>query len=105
MAARFESAGVLENFAARIIGHQVDTMTYGLYSGEIDWDKAVEAMSKVDYYRAIKKAPKGLTVIKLQKVIHKTIQKTSHPQVNMAFMSRVQGFGHFWAQLDTEPSY
>jgi len=49
LAARFESAGVLENFAARIIGHQVETMTYGLYSGKIDWDKAVEAMAKVSY--------------------------------------------------------
>jgi integrase len=31
----FETAGVNETFAARIIGHKIDTMTYGLYSAGI----------------------------------------------------------------------
>jgi len=27
-------------------------MTYGLCAGDLDWDKAVEAMAKVDHRRA-----------------------------------------------------
>ncbi len=53
LANRFENAGVPENFAARIIGHAVVTMTYGIYSGQIDWSKAVEAMSKVSYEKVL----------------------------------------------------
>ena len=33
------------------IGHGVLNMTYGLYSGKIDWPNAVEAMGKVNYDR------------------------------------------------------
>jgi len=28
-------------------------MTYGIYSGQIDWSKAVEAMSKVSYEKVL----------------------------------------------------
>ena len=48
---RFENAGVEENFAARIIGHKVATMTYGRYSGGIDWELAVETMARIEYRR------------------------------------------------------
>ena len=43
----FKTVGVNETFAAHIIGHKIDTMTYGLYSEDIPWDKKVEAMAKV----------------------------------------------------------
>lgn len=51
---RFENAGVPENWAARIIGHELgnDKTTYDLYSGGIDFEIAVEAMAKVEYKRA-----------------------------------------------------
>jgi integrase len=49
LANRFENASVDVNFAARIIGHAVTNMTYGLYSGKIDWKNAVEAMGKIEY--------------------------------------------------------
>ena len=51
LANQFENAGVEEKFAARIIGHKVESMTYGLYSGKIDWNNAVAAMAKVKYIR------------------------------------------------------
>ena len=35
-----------------IIGHKAGGMTYGLYAGDLDWDKAVEAMAKVDFKKA-----------------------------------------------------
>lgn len=54
LATRFQSAGVEELFAARIIGHAAgNTMSYGLYAGDIDWDKAEAAMAKISYPRAI----------------------------------------------------
>jgi len=49
LASRFQSAGVEEIFAARIIGHKAGGMTYGIYAGDLDWDKAVEAMVKISY--------------------------------------------------------
>jgi hypothetical protein len=43
---------VEELFAARIIGHAAgNSLSYGLYAGDIDWDKAVAAMGKVSYQR------------------------------------------------------
>lgn len=44
-----EAAGVAENFAARIIGHKVKTLTYGLYSGDIPWHIKVETLAQVSY--------------------------------------------------------
>ena len=54
LANRFENAGVPELFAARIIGHKATggALTYGLYSGQIDWDNAVKSMNKIEYKRA-----------------------------------------------------
>lgn len=51
LATRFQSSGVDELFAARIIGHAAGNMTYGLYAGDIDWDKAEAAMAKISYPR------------------------------------------------------
>lgn len=48
---RMENAGVNELFAARIAGHKIPTMSYGVYSGQIDWSNAVEAMAQVQYPR------------------------------------------------------
>ena len=44
-----EAAGVAENFAARIIGHKVTTLTYGLCSGDIPWHTKVETLAKISY--------------------------------------------------------
>ena len=51
LANRFENAGVEENLAARLIGHKIATMTYGRYSGRIDWELAVQTMSRIEYKR------------------------------------------------------
>jgi integrase len=45
----FESAGVAENFAARIIGHKVESMTYGLYSEDIPWIDKVNTVAQIEY--------------------------------------------------------
>ena len=43
------------NFYARVVicvgisTLAAEALTYGLYAGDIDWDKAVEAMAKVSY--------------------------------------------------------
>ena len=47
----FESAGAAENFAARIIGHKVESMTYGLYSEDIPWVDKVKTMARIKYER------------------------------------------------------
>ena len=54
LANRFENAGVPENFAARIIGHELgsDKTTYDLYFVGIDFETASEAMAKVEYKSA-----------------------------------------------------
>ena len=44
-----EASGVAENFAARIIGHKVTTLTYGFYSGDIPWHTKVETLAKISY--------------------------------------------------------
>ena len=44
-----EAAGVAENFAARIIGHKVKTLTYGLHSGDIPWHTKVKTIAKISY--------------------------------------------------------
>ena len=44
-----DAAGVVENFAARIIGFKVTTLTYGLYSRDIPWHTKVETLAKISY--------------------------------------------------------
>ena len=45
-----QSAGVEELFCARIVGHAAgNSMSYGLYAGDIDWDVVTKTMAKVKY--------------------------------------------------------
>jgi integrase len=44
-----ERAGVSENIAADIVGHEKKTMTYGLYSGGASLDQKRKAVSKVKF--------------------------------------------------------
>lgn len=44
-----ENAYVLENIAADIVGHEKDTMTYGLYSGGASLTVKAEALAKITY--------------------------------------------------------
>ena len=50
VATKLESAGIPENIAADIIGHDKDTMTYGLYSGGTSIKQRYEAIKKIGYY-------------------------------------------------------
>jgi integrase len=60
LAKRFESAGVEEILAARIIGHKVRSITYGVYSRGADWDILFETMNNyISYPR--KQIKTGLT--------------------------------------------
>jgi integrase len=53
LAKRFESAGVEEIRAARIIGHKVKSMTYGIYSRGTDWDVLFNTMNeKISFPRS-----------------------------------------------------
>lgn len=49
VATLFENAGVPENVAADIIGHDKPTMTYGLYSGGASLATKREAIDRLDY--------------------------------------------------------
>jgi integrase len=44
-----ENAGVAENITADIVGHKMQTMTYGLYSGGTTLDVKREAIEKLKY--------------------------------------------------------
>jgi hypothetical protein len=46
-----ENAGVVENVAAGIIGHDKPTMTYGLYSGGNSLKVKQAAIEKLNYGR------------------------------------------------------
>lgn len=49
VATKLEAAGVSENIAADIVGHDKPTMTYGLYSGGSSVSQRSEAITKVFY--------------------------------------------------------
>lgn len=49
VATEFENAGVTENVAADILGHEKNTMTFGVYSGGTRLPNRMEAISKLDY--------------------------------------------------------
>ena len=49
VATLFENAGVAENVAADILGHEKPTMTYGLYSGGASLALKAEAIAKLAY--------------------------------------------------------
>jgi hypothetical protein len=43
------TAGIPEAHAAQIVGHDLDTMTYGLYGEDIGFEAKVEAIEKCTY--------------------------------------------------------
>ena len=49
----FERAGVAENYAARIIGHKVESMSYGLYSEDISWIDKAKTMAWIKYKKYV----------------------------------------------------
>jgi integrase len=49
IARQLEEAGVPENISARLIGHEIQTMTYGLYSGGADFEAKRKALNKVSF--------------------------------------------------------
>jgi integrase len=49
VATQLENAGVPENVSADIVGHEKNTMTYGLYSGGVQFSIKLEAVEKLDY--------------------------------------------------------
>ena len=49
VATQLEEAGVAENVAARLLGHEIPTMTYGLYSGGPSFEVLKEAVEKLNY--------------------------------------------------------
>ena len=46
---KLERAGVMEGVAADIVGHEKQTMTYGLYSGGTSMAQKMEAISQITY--------------------------------------------------------
>ena len=44
-----DQAGVQESIAADIVGHEKETMTYGLYSGGSSMAQMIEAIERVNY--------------------------------------------------------
>lgn len=49
VATLLENAGVLENVAADILGHEKGTMSYGLYSGGASLETKREALERINY--------------------------------------------------------
>ena len=49
VATKLESAGVSENIAADIVGHDKATMTYGLYSGGTSTQQKFDAVKSIEY--------------------------------------------------------
>lgn len=49
VATLLENANVPENLSAQIIGHDHDTLTYGLYSGGYSYEAKLSAISKINY--------------------------------------------------------
>jgi len=46
---KLERAGVMEGVAADIVGHEKQTMTYGLYSGGTSMAQKMDAISQITY--------------------------------------------------------
>lgn len=49
LAFKLRDAGVLENQAALILGHEIDSITYGTYGEDISFQRKVEIMALVSY--------------------------------------------------------
>ena len=51
LATRLQNAKVDPVIAAKLVGHSVKGMTYGLYAGDPEWENALAAMSVITYPR------------------------------------------------------
>ncbi|NIZ14719.1 tyrosine-type recombinase/integrase [Phaeobacter sp. HF9A] len=51
VATQLEEAGISENISARLLGHELQTMTYGLYSGGVTFETLQDAVEKLDWER------------------------------------------------------
>jgi len=49
VATQFETASVPENVTARVLGHEINTMSYGLYSGGVSFEVLSEAMAHLSW--------------------------------------------------------
>ena len=49
LARQLEAHGVPENVSARLLGHEISTMTYGLYSGGLPFEVLHEDIMKVSF--------------------------------------------------------
>lgn len=49
VATQLESAKIPENIAARLLGHEFRTMSYGLYSGGVSFEVLTDALDKIDW--------------------------------------------------------
>lgn len=49
VATQLENSGVTENIAARLLGHDLNTMSYGLYSGGVSFDVLSEAIEHLSW--------------------------------------------------------
>ena len=52
VATQLETAGVAENVTARLLGHDFQTMSYGLYSGGVSFDVLAKALGKVNWMKS-----------------------------------------------------
>ena len=52
MATQLEGAGVSENITADILGHEKQTITYGIYSGGTNLEQKLDAIKKLFYFLA-----------------------------------------------------
>lgn len=49
VATQLETAGVAENVTARLLGHDFQTMSYGLYSGGVSFDVLAKALGRISW--------------------------------------------------------
>lgn len=49
VATQLEGAGVLENITADILGHEKQTITYGIYSGGTSLEQKTQAILQLSY--------------------------------------------------------
>jgi integrase len=49
VATQLETAGVAENVTARLLGHDFQTMSYGLYSGGVNFDVLAKALGRISW--------------------------------------------------------
>jgi hypothetical protein len=72
----FERAGVAENYVARIIGHKVESMSYGLYSEDISRIDKEKTMAWIEYKNMLHI---GYTLLKYISFNYRKINKVRLP--------------------------